>query len=276
MHAKDRTLLASLSFADPDKKNVRHDLACQYVAQPKVADKLVKMFVKQETTPFGQYGAGILVEPGEKAFLSDRRTWRFTQTSSAEIAKAQSAALEVPISKGDGQYRTTIGFVDAHIPFTVVRLTKEEHLLEWRMLRDPPAHGHVAPYNAALVGNQISDPAGPTPSERVDSFLGDLFVEVKIAKESLGNMLRQINMYNEYRPFLCGRVHSTYDNQCDNRRGHGCMSRTVWVLVTDFPLSSADVETLTGAGIRHVTLGADFEAFIKDMESAPASTSISI
>lgn len=33
-HAHDRTLLAKLGFADPDKKDARHDLACRYTALP--------------------------------------------------------------------------------------------------------------------------------------------------------------------------------------------------------------------------------------------------
>ena len=33
-HAHDRTLLASLGFADPDKKDQMHDLACEYLSQP--------------------------------------------------------------------------------------------------------------------------------------------------------------------------------------------------------------------------------------------------
>ena len=31
-HTHDKTLLASMSFADPDKRNSLHDLACQYMA----------------------------------------------------------------------------------------------------------------------------------------------------------------------------------------------------------------------------------------------------
>lgn len=39
-HTNDRTLLASLGFADPDKKDRRHTLACQYLCQPDVAVRL--------------------------------------------------------------------------------------------------------------------------------------------------------------------------------------------------------------------------------------------
>jgi len=32
MHAHDRTMLARFGFADPDKREPLHDLACQYLA----------------------------------------------------------------------------------------------------------------------------------------------------------------------------------------------------------------------------------------------------
>lgn len=43
MHSHDRTLLARLGFADPDKKDPRHDYACQYLALPENAERLVRM-----------------------------------------------------------------------------------------------------------------------------------------------------------------------------------------------------------------------------------------
>jgi len=36
MRSYNRTLLQQMSFADPDKKEPRHDLACQYIAQEPV------------------------------------------------------------------------------------------------------------------------------------------------------------------------------------------------------------------------------------------------
>lgn len=39
-HTSDRTLLASLGFADPDKGDRRHTLACQYLCQPATAARL--------------------------------------------------------------------------------------------------------------------------------------------------------------------------------------------------------------------------------------------
>jgi hypothetical protein len=73
-HAHDRTMLANLGFADPDKQEPLHDLACRYLMEPE------------------QSGA-ILMSLG---------------INSDVLYKYQ----EYTISKGEGQYRTTIGFMD--------------------------------------------------------------------------------------------------------------------------------------------------------------------
>lgn len=47
MYSHDRTkLVAQLGFQDKDKKNPRHDLACQYLTLPDVHRNLAKTIVK--------------------------------------------------------------------------------------------------------------------------------------------------------------------------------------------------------------------------------------
>lgn len=87
-HTKDKTLLASLSFGDKDKKDRRHDLACQYLTQPEVALKIAEVFGKGD-------------EP-----------WKFVESD-----------LEIPLTKGQNQYKTFIGFLDGALNFT----TKNEY-----------------------------------------------------------------------------------------------------------------------------------------------------
>lgn len=74
MSARDRTQLAALGFADLDKKNNLHDLACQYLCGESIQCVL------------------------QQQLLGDRPiTWCKT---------------EFPLSKGEAQYKTTIGFLD--------------------------------------------------------------------------------------------------------------------------------------------------------------------
>ena len=45
MHSKDRTQLANFGFRDPDKRDRRHDLACQYIAKQEIAEALLRFVV---------------------------------------------------------------------------------------------------------------------------------------------------------------------------------------------------------------------------------------
>lgn len=87
-YTKDRTLLASLAFADKDKKDVRHDLACQYLLQPEVAEKISKLFKENEG-------------------LEEKHPIKFI-----------GGDLEIPLTKGQDQYKTFIGFIDGALSFT--------------------------------------------------------------------------------------------------------------------------------------------------------------
>lgn len=87
-HSFNKTLLASLGFSDKDKKDKRHDLAIQYLEKSKVQSRIVE---------------SIAVSP---------QTTKIT---------AHFIEQEKLISKGDGKYKTTIGFVDAILKLWLVR-----------------------------------------------------------------------------------------------------------------------------------------------------------
>jgi hypothetical protein len=89
MHSHDRTLLARLGFADPDRKGPSHDWACQYLAQKDVAQRLLE-------TMADVYGKKDI----ERNY------------------KVEKTALEHHITKGEGKYQTTIGFADLVINFS--------------------------------------------------------------------------------------------------------------------------------------------------------------
>ena len=72
-HAHDNTLLAKLGFADPDRKNPLHDMACQYLTQLDV----VNQFLVRPVNP-------------------DEFDYQ----------------LETHIVKGQDRFATTIGFID--------------------------------------------------------------------------------------------------------------------------------------------------------------------
>lgn len=131
MHSHDRTLLASLGFNDPDKRNRLHDLACQYFCQKEVAGRLAELVKFRNPT---------------------RRI---------ELYHAETERL---ITKGEGQYRSHIGFIDCELLFNTE--------VEFKDRRS---------------GEMIWDD-------------GDLVidVEVKITPVSFADIIRQIKLYREY------------------------------------------------------------------------------
>jgi hypothetical protein len=142
MRANDRTLLASLGFSDPDKQDHRHDLACRYLSQPDVSSRL----------------CGILLGPT----LTSKNTVRNNADDEGVAAAVLGvrARTEMPISKGDGQYKTTIGFLDVSYEVGL------SHHIYW----------------GATIRNSLSAAC-----------------EVKIGKTSVGEIIRQISLYREHR-----------------------------------------------------------------------------
>lgn len=109
MHAHDRTLLSKLGFADPDKKRPEHDWACQYLAQAETLARMLGHMVPEE------------------------------QKARAKVAVVEPH-VETHILKGEGQYRTSIGFADVTAD---IMLTTEESRLSVKPCYAEPAYQDV-------------------------------------------------------------------------------------------------------------------------------------
>jgi len=130
MHSFDRTLLAKLGFQDPDRTGVnstRHDEIAVALLDLEVATRILKLVCKDK-----------------------------------DSVKAVAVKLEVPISKGDGQYKTTIGFMDAAI---------------WG----------TSPWSYEYCGKIIAS-----------QNKYEVHVEIKTQSIPIGEILRQINLYREH------------------------------------------------------------------------------
>lgn len=193
-------MLSRLGFSDPDKKNPLHDLACQYIATPEVAEKLCLIFGLELDT------------------------------------KHRSIKVEIPLSKWQDRYKTTIGFMDVAIPVRAYEIGVEDGA------RYEPMH--VADVEEAKAdGCEVID--GP----------GDLVIEVKTSFTNLGDILRQIKLYREY---LEARA------------------MVLWILATTFEMTEADVESLKAEDIFHVFLGEGFQKWAKAREKSPKAASLSL
>lgn len=83
MHTHDRTMLASMGFADKDKKNPKHDLACLYLTRPEVMQA-----------------------------MSQWVRWPVSGKRPRECKVRMTPNLEHHLQKGEGKYATTVGFLD--------------------------------------------------------------------------------------------------------------------------------------------------------------------
>lgn len=93
MRAIDRTLLAALGFADKDKKDDRHTLACQYLGTSDVANAIF---------------SGML-----RKYIAQEESSEFPSV------RFRGPQYETVISKGEGKFKTTIGFIDVQLEFLV-------------------------------------------------------------------------------------------------------------------------------------------------------------
>ena len=138
--SRDNTLLSKLGFADPDKQSPVHDAACRYLAQREVANRLLETSINKGVP--GYFCSGEIYGLKESGpFVLDR------------------VGVEEPISKGSGQYKTTIGFMD-------VVLFSVQQTADIEVRRRHPAFG---------IG-----------------------VEVKHTQKSIHDVIRQIKLYREY------------------------------------------------------------------------------
>jgi len=119
------------------------------------------------------------------------------------------ARLEVPISKGHGQYKTTIGFLDVS--------------------------GVFASANEASL----------------------FAIEVKIAPCSVGDILRQISLYNEY-PWYEGLADEA--SRLSDYQVSQLDVQFRWGVVADFDM---DTRALARHGVQFARLGPTFDEWLK-------------
>jgi hypothetical protein len=240
MHAYDRTLLARLGFDDPDKRDMKHDLACQYLVQPATLGRLTAAILHPL---IAQRGDTLRFErPGREGVFEGR-----VETDLQKIAVGP-AILEHPINKGENQYKTTIGFLDVVVPIT---------------------------YKKRYVGQQITKEYGDDADgkcrwhdarksvDQTEDFCTAFLIEVKASPLRVGELIRQINLYREYPVVLPSH------NLRLGREGKmqpSPLEHSIWVLASTHPVSDLDTATLKSSNIYHVALGESFERWVVEQE----------
>lgn len=298
-HSHTRTLLAKLGFGDPDRRNSRHDAACNYIA----------------------LGDGVLAKVVEAALGPG---YRVTQAK---------GVIEQMIQKGEGQYATTIGWIDVAVTFTVewsikVRapIAAPEPILSWHLMQAHeeeqralhpvfsrfPGYGDVPDrlrdeYRnwretvrlsglakvhaleserdkecAALIAK-----AAKVPASAQGTF--DAMIEVKITRETSGNVIRQLKLYEEYHPMGSRKVEFARPEIWRWTEGSGltldehhrldhigksveealrtrCTKLKIAVL--DYDVDESYRDALKAEGISVVRLGAGFDRYLEQQKAS--------
>jgi hypothetical protein len=161
MRSHDRTLLSSLGFNDPDKKDPRHDLACRYIGQPEIAGKVLTTFnVPLHVSKVSQNDFEFEGEESQTLTL-------------------QKASYEWPLSKGDGQYKVTIGFLDVLLRSELAAFSKGRQRSKY----------YFSPWGEWRDVDETS---------RSNVVVG---VEVKVGEVGAGEIMRQVRLYREHMSF---------------------------------------------------------------------------
>lgn len=237
MHSHDRTLIASLGFADKDKQNPDHEKACHFLVQPAISDKLCAVSRwKRDPRSWEQTIKINHVCEVEKELRDRDRGYRWSTvyTGTEKSAKrpisyvfskseSEESLTEIPISKEQDKYRTTIGFIDV-----IVRA------IDVYVLDD------VGPIKCecSQCGWKLDTwPQSTEPTWRGDQW--NVFVEVKITKIPLSDIIRQISLYRTY----------TGDR------------KDIWVIASPWGINEHEKQALSARSIYHVFLGEQFQEF---------------
>lgn len=204
-HSHDRTLLASLGFLDPDKREPLHDLACEYLSEPAQATRMARLAGAPETE---------------------------------DVATVPT--LEAQIAKGEGQYRTTVGFLDLRIEWKTE--TAEGTVL---------VEVKIQPISIGDVLRQIALYRGHLKSV---SLAAPVVLNKPVSAETFKDRLRE----------LSGEKRSLGAAETVQDKG---MS---WFLATAFDLDAGQSQLIQQAGIVHVRLGDGFEKWFEERQRRPA------
>lgn len=180
MYAHERTMLARLGFADPDRADPQHDLACQYLSTADAVRRLVPRL-------------GI-----EHGCRPECHSWGNTEQESqvSRTVDSHQATLEYEIAKGSGPYRTTVGFADVVLNLTV----RERHShVRQRIRKWRDADGNQQWSEWQSVNDCVY---------RLREVCG---LEIKIKRTSIGALLRQVKLYRSYSGIKCWVVATAYN-----------------------------------------------------------------
>lgn len=250
MHSSDRTLLASLGFADPDKKDKRHTLACQYLAQAAVLSKVI-----QHIQPVGLSGelamtdAEVVRLSGAPASpppfdLVDKRLLAGIYGGHTS-PKYRTVGSPVDLSCSDGQIECAMRRRGGYL------------VGFWDVVATAKAKKPYIEVVDTYGGNPLVHQRRAVSVEWATWSIG-VAIEVKAGVADVADCARQMELY-------MGEPFPLRESSPDV---------ILCVLATLYPLSELDKATLFRKKIRHIYLGAPFQKWCEDQPKAETKTRV--
>lgn len=292
MRSQDRTMLASMGFADPDKGDERHDLACRYLALPENHERLARSLIEPAWKRLSGPGS-------DKTWVDGRGHVEFSFVRSFGSFRIVRPSIEHVLSKGEGQYRTTVGFLDVTLPFKFdeTREGSYRRVVEEQSARVTIEHSIWCDLFPSESPNAFT--FVPVPVDKLSSV-----VDPSVLTRSRGRPARVLFKGSpgsndgdgvlvsipQYREDTVPRT-ECHEHHCrivvevkTGRVGAGAVLRQIklyrqfyeadfWVLATPYQLLPDDVATLHAEGIKHIRLGPKFDAWVTARaKDAPAES----
>jgi len=164
MHSHDRTLLSRLGFQDPDHKSSKHDLACQYLAAPEQARRLADILFSSTT--------GVRPYADDNSWEKGVEQYKIVGQETVSV-RVMGTCLEFPLTKGQAQYLTVIGFLDV--------------LMEVRL-------------SGKMDGMKLVGTVETPIQQNTHWSDQNVVIEVKTQAMPVGDILRQFRLYGQYFP----------------------------------------------------------------------------
>lgn len=274
-HSHQQTLLAKLGFSDPDHKDPRHTLACEYLCKPEVLQKMGQVLFEVAPTPVERPDK-IVLAPG-----ANLPTGTLKATDS--WIESRSAKTEVPVMNHTYNSKYYVGFVDVSVSFSIrkwclqggVPVKKEVHQYITCTNECPWCQIGTSSPSEHLIGGQYIDcenecdgcdrcthewskyfPNEHGPNHMLQHKVREsdivvvgtsyeylyqqdkveAIVEVKVTKCDPADIVKQLKLYQQYMPYRM-------------------------VVATCYPVSQSTKDMFAREGIKHIFLGAGFEAY---------------
>jgi hypothetical protein len=306
MRSNDRTMLTKLGFSDPDRKNERHDAICSYVCDR--AQAMADVIAKPEVITEDISGVAYVADGYDGRAIKDTPRGSVTMEAARLERKADlmDVRSEHHLTKGEGKYKTTVGFVDAFFTFQVqstisglaridmpnkalYRIGCESDSSLFLGTKTSMGKVHIETGRESRTfwepvhkkAKELSTSKYEARGEEAESFLTGTSttafnVDYMFARSN--EMIMDAESY-DYGIRHCFEVKAGHVPTSDAIRQvllYREFMPATWFLVTGYKVSAMDLEELARADIRHLYAGERFEEWYakKKEEKAPAMVEI--